>query len=92
MQGLCCLRCASFLDNQISHIEGLDDCTSLEELSLEDNRLTAIEGLQPLGRLRKLLLGRNKIMTLDLMSCVTNLVQVWAIALLRLRGGSLAPD
>ena len=35
---------------QISHIEGLESCTQLEELCLEDNRLTAIEGLQGLGR------------------------------------------
>ena len=35
---------------QISHIEGLESCTQLEELCLEDNRLTAIEGLLGLGR------------------------------------------
>ncbi|KAG1679410.1 hypothetical protein FOA52_007701 [Chlamydomonas sp. UWO 241] len=76
LQGLRGLRCASFLDNQVSHIEGLEDCTSLEELSLEDNRITVIEGLHHLRRLRKLLLGRNKIMQLDLMACVTNLSQL----------------
>ena len=36
---------ASFVDNQISHIEGLESCVLLEELCLEDNRLTSIENL-----------------------------------------------
>lgn len=44
------LRRASFADNQISHIEGLDGCSALEELCLEDNRIGAIEGLQGLTR------------------------------------------
>jgi Leucine-rich repeat (LRR) protein len=70
------LRSASFLDNQISHIEGLEHCTALEELCLEDNRLTQVEGLQELGKLQKLLLGRNKIVALDQMHFVTNLTQL----------------
>jgi Leucine-rich repeat (LRR) protein len=44
------LRRASFVDNQISHIEGLSACTALEELCLEDNRIATIEGLQGLTR------------------------------------------
>ncbi len=44
------LRRASFLDNQISHIEGLECCTALEELCLEDNRIAQIEGLTGLTR------------------------------------------
>ena len=37
-------------DYQISHIEGLEACTELEELCLEDNRLASIEGLTGLDR------------------------------------------
>ena len=37
---LCRLWRASFAGNELARIEGLEQCTQLEELSLEDNRIT----------------------------------------------------
>ncbi len=50
LTGLINLRRASFADNQISHLEGLEGCSALEELCVEDNRIGSIEGLTGLTR------------------------------------------
>lgn len=59
------LRRATFCDNELTRIEGLESCLSLEELFLEENKLTKIERLSTLTNLRKLDLGRNKISKAD---------------------------
>jgi Leucine-rich repeat (LRR) protein len=59
------MRRASFCDNEISRLEGLEDCAALEELSLEENRVVVIEGLQRLTMLKKLDLGKNRIARIE---------------------------
>lgn len=59
------LRRASFCDNEMTKIEGIDQCYALEELFLEENRILKIEKLSTLSNLRKLDLGRNKITKCD---------------------------
>ena len=59
------LRRASFCNNELARVEGLDRCTALEELCLEDNRLIKLENLGALRRLAKLDVGKNKITHLD---------------------------
>lgn len=55
------LRRASFCDNALTRLEGLERCVALEELSLEDNRICKLENLSGLKRLTKLDLGKNRI-------------------------------
>lgn len=38
------LRWASFNDNDISKLEGLDNCLKLEELSVNNNNITSFTG------------------------------------------------
>lgn len=38
------LRWASFNDNDVSKVEGLESCTKLEELSLNNNNITTVTG------------------------------------------------
>lgn len=48
LENLSNLRRASFVDNEISNIEGLQYCKLLEELSLESNRIGKISGISHL--------------------------------------------
>lgn len=38
------LRWASFNDNDIAKLEGLDNCSKLEELSVNNNNITSFNG------------------------------------------------
>lgn len=44
------LRRASFADNEISSMEGLEGCVALEELCLQDNRIGLVAGIHMLTR------------------------------------------
>lgn len=55
------LRWASFNDNYLTSIDGLECCTKIEEISLENNYLTSFSGLEDLRNLRKLNLSQNNI-------------------------------
>ena len=55
------LRWASFNDNYIERIEGLENCKRLEELSFENNMLRSLSGIEPLDGLRKLNVNHNEI-------------------------------
>jgi Leucine-rich repeat (LRR) protein len=70
------LRRASFCDNDLTRIEGLEHCVQLEELSLEDNKITKLENLAPLVRLTKLDLGKNRISRIDGLQTLTALTQL----------------
>lgn len=70
------LRRASFCDNDLTRIEGLDKCMQLEELSLEDNKIAKLENLAPLVRLTKLDLGKNRISRIDGLETLTALTQL----------------
>jgi len=76
LEKLTSLRRASFVDNELTRLEGLDFCTALEELSVEDNRIMAIEGLSHCTGLKKLELGKNKISHLENLGALTSLTQL----------------
>lgn len=59
------LRWASFKNNFITKIEGLEKCTKLEELTLENNLIQSLTGLENLENLRKLNLNNNEIIYYD---------------------------
>ena len=65
LQQLINLRRASFSDNEIERIEGIESCTLLEELCFDENRIRKIEGLASLVFLKKLDLGHNMIRSID---------------------------
>jgi len=70
------LRRASFCDNEITRIEGLDSCVLLEELLLEENRIVRIEHMNHFSNLRKLDLGRNKLTKTDGLEGLTMLTEL----------------
>lgn len=70
------LRRASFCNNELSRIEGLEHCALLEELSLEDNRIVRLENLAPLALLCRLDLGKNRIGCIDGLETLTRLTQL----------------
>jgi Leucine-rich repeat (LRR) protein len=61
MGSLVNLRWASFNDNFLTSIDGLECCTKLEEISFENNFLSNFSGLEELKNLRKLNLSQNNI-------------------------------
>ncbi|KAF4031863.1 Leucine-rich repeat domain-containing protein [Phytophthora infestans] len=70
------LRVASFSDNAIKRIDGLQVCTKLEELYLDDNEITKMENLDQLSFLKKLHLGRNKLSVIQHLDSLENLIQL----------------
>lgn len=70
------LRVATFADNVISSISGLNTCRRLEELCLDDNEIGRIEQLEHLTILKKLYLGRNRISVIEGLDSLENLVQL----------------
>ncbi|KAI9998978.1 hypothetical protein PInf_003642 [Phytophthora infestans] len=70
------LRVASFSDNAIKRIDGLQVCTRLEELYLDDNEITKMENLDQLSFLKKLHLGRNKLSVIQHLDSLENLIQL----------------
>ncbi|XP_055009676.1 leucine-rich repeat-containing protein 9-like [Boleophthalmus pectinirostris] len=65
LNGLVNLRWASFNDNDIAEVEGLDCCLKLEELSLNDNNITTVTGLLKLTSLNRLSLDGNQLTSLE---------------------------
>mmetsp|Transcript_46192 Transcript_46192/g.90974 ORF Transcript_46192/g.90974 Transcript_46192/m.90974 type:complete len:1578 (-) Transcript_46192:107-4840(-) len=76
MEGLSNLRKASFCDNELQKIEGLNQNVKLEELCLEENKITAIENLSNLTRLSKLDIGKNQLTTIENISMLEKLSQL----------------
>lgn len=70
------LRVATFTDNVIKRISGLEKCSKLEELSLEDNEIAKIENIEALVLLKKLHLGRNRISVIECLDTLENLTQL----------------
>jgi len=70
------LRRASFCDNEITRIEGLENCLLLEELLLEENRILKIEKMGQFANLRKLDLGRNKLQKTEGLEGLTMLTEL----------------
>ena len=69
-------RRMSFVDNEITRIEGLEECSKLEEISFEENRIIKIEGFKNILNLRKLELGKNKITKIEGLDHLMNLTQL----------------
>ena len=59
------LRKASFCDNELTRIRGLEQNMNLQELALENNNISRISGLETLVELQKLDLGKNKLSQLS---------------------------
>ncbi|XP_038612832.1 leucine-rich repeat-containing protein 9 isoform X2 [Tachyglossus aculeatus] len=53
------LRWASFSNNNLTKIEGLESCSHLEELILDGNCITKLEGISKLTRLMRLSVNNN---------------------------------
>jgi Leucine-rich repeat (LRR) protein len=70
------LHVATFADNVLSRISGLESCRRLEELCLDDNEIERIEHLEHLTKLKMLHLGRNKISIIEGLDSLENLVQL----------------
>ena len=76
LQQLINLRRASFSDNEMEKIEGIETCTLLEELCLDQNHIRKIEGLGSLVFLKKLDLGHNSIRSIDGLETLVHLTQL----------------
>jgi len=76
LERLTALRRASFCNNELTRIEGLEKCVLLEELSLEDNRVIKLENLGCLTMLARLDLGKNKITRVEGLEALTHLTQL----------------
>ena len=76
MQRLTNLRKASFCDNELVDICGLENNTLLEELCLEENRISKINNLGLLTNLTKLDMGKNKLTKIVGLSTLTRLTQL----------------
>jgi hypothetical protein len=70
------LRRASFCDNELTHVEGLETCTSLVELMLEENRIVRLDGLRSLVSLKRLDVGKNKLTKIEGIDTLTRLTQL----------------
>lgn len=70
------LRQASFNDNELTRVDGLEACGGLEHVSLEGNRIGNLDGIKNLYRLHKLDLGKNCIVRCNAFSRLTRLTQL----------------
>ncbi|CAF3540202.1 unnamed protein product [Adineta steineri] len=61
LSNMLCLRWASFDNNCLIKIQGLEGLVKLEELSIENNFLTALDGIENLSNLSRLNVSRNDI-------------------------------
>uniref|UniRef100_H3BH59 Leucine rich repeat containing 9 n=1 Tax=Latimeria chalumnae TaxID=7897 RepID=H3BH59_LATCH len=59
------LHWASFNNNDLTKIEGLEYCIHLEELSLDGNNITKLEGISKLTKLSWLSINNNQLTSLD---------------------------
>ncbi|OQR95919.1 hypothetical protein THRCLA_07461 [Thraustotheca clavata] len=76
LEKLTSLRVASFSDNDISFIDGISQCVSLEELVLDNNQIMTIENFETLVNLRVLDLSKNKLMSMKNLDTLINLKQL----------------
>eukprot|EP01048_Picozoa_sp_COSAG05_P007592 COSAG05_NODE_539_length_8851_cov_3.718693_2_plen_1327_part_00 len=76
LEGLVNLRRGSFSDNELTHIEGLEECTALGELLLEENRIVRLDGLRNLVYLKRLDVGKNKLTKIEGLGTLTRLTQL----------------
>ncbi|XP_054827925.1 leucine-rich repeat-containing protein 9 [Eublepharis macularius] len=59
------LRWASFSNNNLTRIEGLDSCLNLEELTLDGNCISNLEGISKLSKLMRLSANNNHLTSLE---------------------------
>ena len=76
LEGLLNLRRASFSDNELTHIEGLETCVNLRELILEENRIVRLDGLRNLVHLKRLDVGKNKLTKIEGLETLAKLTQL----------------
>ncbi len=67
------MRDLRFHENKIERIEGLEDMTELDLLTLSNNQIGRIEGLERLVHLRELHLGVNRIPRIEGLDTLVNL-------------------
>uniref|UniRef100_A0A8B9C7N4 U2A'/phosphoprotein 32 family A C-terminal domain-containing protein n=1 Tax=Anser brachyrhynchus TaxID=132585 RepID=A0A8B9C7N4_9AVES len=58
------LRWASFSNNNLTQIEGLDSCLNLEELTLDENCISTLDGISKLTKLTRLSVNNNHLTSL----------------------------
>ncbi|XP_075699703.1 leucine-rich repeat-containing protein 9 isoform X2 [Rhinoderma darwinii] len=56
---------ASFSNNYLTRVEGIENCVKIEELCLDGNGITKLEGLSKLVKLRHLSINNNQLTSLD---------------------------
>ncbi|XP_077180065.1 leucine-rich repeat-containing protein 9 [Paroedura picta] len=59
------LRWASFSNNNLTRVEGLDSCLNLEELTLDGNCISNLEGISKLSKLMRLSANNNHLTSLE---------------------------
>nr|XP_056707726.1 leucine-rich repeat-containing protein 9 [Euleptes europaea] len=59
------LRWASFSNNNLTKIEGLDSCHNLEELTLDGNCISNLEGISKLSKLMRFSANNNHLTSLE---------------------------
>ncbi|XP_068538559.1 leucine-rich repeat-containing protein 9 [Anas acuta] len=60
------LRWASFSNNNLTQIEGLDSCLNLEELTLDENCISTLDGISKLTKLTRLSVNNNHLTSLEI--------------------------
>ncbi|XP_072193456.1 leucine-rich repeat-containing protein 9 [Excalfactoria chinensis] len=58
------LRWASFSNNNLTQVEGLESCLNLEELTLDDNCISTLDGISKLTKLTRLSVNNNHLTSL----------------------------
>ncbi|NXK49459.1 LRRC9 protein, partial [Chauna torquata] len=58
------LRWASFSNNNLTQIEGLESCLNLEELTLDENCISTLDGISKLTKLTRLSVNNNHLTSL----------------------------
>ncbi|XP_053132331.1 leucine-rich repeat-containing protein 9 isoform X2 [Hemicordylus capensis] len=59
------LQWASFSNNNLTKIEGLDHCLNLEELTLDGNCISSLDGISKLSKLMRLSANNNHLTSLE---------------------------
>uniref|UniRef100_A0A8C3M464 Leucine rich repeat containing 9 n=1 Tax=Chrysolophus pictus TaxID=9089 RepID=A0A8C3M464_CHRPC len=58
------LRWASFSNNNLTQVEGLESCLNLEELTLDENCISTLDGISKLTKLKRLSVNNNHLTSL----------------------------
>uniref|UniRef100_A0A669QJU4 Leucine rich repeat containing 9 n=1 Tax=Phasianus colchicus TaxID=9054 RepID=A0A669QJU4_PHACC len=58
------LRWASFSNNNLTQVEGLESCLNLEELTLDENCISTLDGISKLTKLTRLSVNNNHLTSL----------------------------